>query len=77
MNTENIRRGDKVKVAQRIKDGEKSRIQNFEGETIKVVRKNSPTARITVRKIASGVGVEKSFLIHSPLIEDITITKKK
>lgn len=71
-----VRSGDTVKVTQRIKEGDKSRLQVFEGVVIRVDRKESHTARITVRKIASGVGVEKSFLIHSPLVEKIEITKR-
>lgn len=71
-----VRSGDTVKVTQKIKEGEKFRLQVFEGVVIRTDRKDSHTARITVRKIASGVGVEKSFLIHSPLIEKIEIVKR-
>lgn len=71
-----VRSGDTVKVTQKIKEGEKFRSQVFEGIVIRVDRKESHTARIVVRKIASGVGVEKSFLIHSPLVEKIEITKR-
>lgn len=71
-----VRSGDTVKVTQRIKEGDKSRLQIFEGVVIRTDRKDSHTARITVRKVASGVGVEKSFLIHSPLVEKIEITKR-
>ncbi len=71
-----VRSGDTVKVTQKIKEGEKFRSQVFEGVVIRADRKDSHTARITVRKIASGVGVEKSFLIHSPLVEKIEIVKR-
>ncbi len=71
-----IRSGDTVKVSQKIKEGEKFRLQIFEGVVISVTRKGSHTERITVRKIASGVGVEKSFLVHSPLVEKIEIVKR-
>lgn len=71
-----VRSGDTVKVAQKIKEGEKFRLQVFEGVVIRTDRKGSHTARITVRKVASGVGVEKSFLIHSPLVEKIEIVKR-
>ena len=71
-----VRSGDTVKVTQRIKEGDKSRLQVFEGVVIRTDRKDSHTARITVRKVTSGVGVEKSFLIHSPLVEKIEITKR-
>lgn len=68
--------GDTVKVHQRIKEGNKERIQIFEGVVIRTDRNNSNTARITVRKIASGVGVEKSFLVHSPLVSKIEIVRR-
>ena len=62
-----IKSGDTVRVHQKIKEGNKERIQIFEGVVIRTDRKKSHTSRITVRKIASGVGVEKSFLLHSPI----------
>ncbi|MBC7564640.1 50S ribosomal protein L19 [Candidatus Saccharibacteria bacterium] len=68
--------GDTVRVHQKIKEGAKERIQIFEGVVIRVDRASSHTARITVRKIASGVGVEKSFLLHSPLVEKVEITRR-
>jgi large subunit ribosomal protein L19 len=68
--------GDTVRVHQKIKEGTKERIQIFEGVVIRVDRAASHTARITVRKIASGVGVEKSFLLHSPLVEKVEITRR-
>ncbi len=71
-----VRSGDTVKVTQKIKEGEKFRLQTFEGVVIRVDRKESHTARIVVRKVTSGVGVEKSYLIHSPLVEKIEITKR-
>ena len=71
-----IKSGDTVRVHQKIKEGNKERIQIFEGVVIRTDRKKSHTSRITVRKIASGVGVEKSFLLHSPLIEKIEIVRR-
>ena len=71
-----VRSGDTVKVTQKIKEGNKFRLQTFEGVVIRVDRKDSHTARIVVRKVTSGVGVEKSYLIHSPLVEKIEITKR-
>lgn len=68
-----VRSGDTVRVTQKIKEGEKFRSQVFEGVVIRTDRKDSHTARITVRKVASGIGVEKSFLIHNPLVEKIEI----
>ena len=70
-----VRSGDTVKVTQKIKEGDKFRFQVFEGVVIRVDRKESHTARIVVRKIASGIGVE-SFLLHSPLVEKIEVVKR-
>lgn len=71
-----VRSGDTVRVHQKIKEGAKERIQIFEGVVIRTDNKESHTARITVRKVASGVGVEKSFLLHSPLVEKVEITRR-
>ena len=70
------RSGDTVRVYQKIKEGNKERIQMFEGVVIRTDNKGSHISRITVRKIASGVGVEKSFLLHSPLIEKVEIVRR-
>ena len=70
-----VRSGDTVKVHQRIKEGNKERIQIFEGLVIRTDRKDSLTSTITVRRIASG-GVEKSFLLHSPLVEKVEVVKR-
>jgi large subunit ribosomal protein L19 len=75
-NVVDARSGDTVRVHQKIKEGAKERIQVFEGVVIRTDRRNSHTSRITVRKVASGVGVEKSFLIHSPLVEKIEIVRR-
>lgn len=71
-----VRSGDTVRVYQKIQEGNKSRIQMFEGVVIRTDRKNSLTSRITVRRIASGVGVEKSYLLHSPLVERVEVAKR-
>ena len=71
-----VRSGDTVRVTQKIKEGNKFRLQTFEGVVIRVDRKDSHTERIVVRKVTSGVGVEKSYLVHSPLVEKIEITKR-
>lgn len=70
------RSGDSVKVHQKIIEGGKERVQIFEGLVIKANRKNSLTSSITVRRIASGVGVEKTYLVHSPSVLKIEITKR-
>lgn len=71
-----VRTGDTVRVSQKIREGNKERIQIFEGVVIRTDRKDSLTARFTVRKISSGVGVEKSFLIHSPLVDKVEIVRR-
>ncbi|MDR1970063.1 MAG: 50S ribosomal protein L19 [Candidatus Nomurabacteria bacterium] len=71
-----VRSGDTVRVYQKIKEGNKTRIQMFEGVVIRTDRKDSLDSRITVRKITSGVGVEKSYLLHSPLVEKIVVVKR-
>jgi large subunit ribosomal protein L19 len=65
-----------VKVHQKIREGNKERVQIFQGLVIRTDRKGSHTSRITVRRIASGVGVEKSFLLHSPLVLKVEVTKR-
>ena len=72
----NVKSGDMVKVHQKIRENGKERVQVFQGLVIRTDRKNSHTSRITVRRIASGVGVEKSFLLHSPLVLKVEITKR-
>jgi large subunit ribosomal protein L19 len=72
----NVRSGDTVRVHQKIREGNKERIQIFQGLVIRTDQKNSHTSRITVRRISSGVGVEKSFLLHSPLVVKVEVTKR-
>ena len=72
----NVRSGDTVRVHQKIKEGNKERIQVFEGLVIRTDRKNSQTSSITVRRIASGIGVEKTYLMHSPLVVKVEVTKR-
>src|ERR1700758_77047 len=71
-----VRAGDTVKVHQKIREGNKERIQIFQGLVIRTDQKGSHTSRITVRRIASGVGVEKSFMLHSPLVVKVEVTKR-
>ena len=71
-----VKSGDTVKVHQKIKEGNKERVQIFQGLVIRTDRKGSHTSRITVRRIASGIGVEKSFLLHSPLVLKVEVTKR-
>lgn len=71
-----VRSGDTVKVHQKIREGNKERVQIFQGLVIRTDNKGSHTSRITVRRIASGIGVEKSFLMHSPLVLKVEVTKR-
>lgn len=71
-----VKSGDTVRVHQKIREGSKERVQVFEGLVIRAKRTGSLTSSITVRRIASGVGVEKSFLLHSPLIEKVEVVKR-
>ncbi len=71
-----VKSGDTVRVHQKIREGNKERVQIFQGLVIRTDRKDSHTSRITVRRISSGVGVEKSFLLHSPLVLKIEVTKR-
>ncbi len=66
--------GDTVRVHVRIKEGNKERIQVFEGIIIKK-QGGGLNATFTVRRISYGVGVEKTFLIHSPLVEKVEVVR--
>lgn len=72
----NVKSGDTVKVHQKIKEGNKERVQIFEGLVIRTDRKGSHTSSVTVRRVASGIGVEKTYLIHSPLVVKVEVTKR-
>ncbi|QIK57320.1 50S ribosomal protein L19 [Erysipelothrix sp. HDW6A] len=70
-----FRSGTTVRVNVRIQEGGKTRIQAFEGVVIK--RTGSGIAEMfTVRKISSGVGVERTFPVHSPIIESVTVLRR-
>lgn len=71
-----FRAGDTIKVWQRIKEGEKSRLQAFEGMVIARKHGSEPGATVTLRKVSSGVGVERIFPLYSPTIEKIEIMSR-
>ena len=71
-----VKSGDTVAVHQRISEGSKQRVQVFEGLVIRVDRRQSLTYRITVRKISSGIAVERGFMMHAPNIEKVVILKR-
>ena len=66
--------GDTVRVHQRIKEGNRERIQVFEGIIIKK-QGGGVNATFTVRRVAYGVGVEKTFLVHSPMMEKVEVVR--
>ncbi|PIE57482.1 MAG: 50S ribosomal protein L19 [Desulfobulbus propionicus] len=70
-----FRPGDTVKVHIRIVEGSKERVQVFQGVVIKRKRGNM-NASFTVRKISHGVGVEKTFALHSPRLEKIEVVTR-
>ena len=70
-----FRPGDTVKVYSKVVEGGKERVQMFEG--VVTVRKGGGSAEtITVRRVAHGVGVERSFLLHSPRVDRIEVSKR-
>ncbi|MDH4222144.1 MAG: 50S ribosomal protein L19 [candidate division Zixibacteria bacterium] len=71
----NFSSGDTVKVHVRIKEGDKERIQVFEGVVLQK-RGKGISQTFTVRKISSGIGVERIFPLHSPFVSNIEVTKK-
>lgn len=66
--------GNTVRVHQRIKEGNRERIQVFEGIIIKK-QGGGVNATFTVRRVAYGVGVEKTFLVHSPMVEKVEVVR--
>ncbi len=71
-----VRPGATVAVHQKILEKGKVRIQIFEGIVLKSVRRGKLGASIIVRKVASGVGVERTFFLNSPLVEKVEIKKQ-
>lgn len=69
----NFRVGDTVKVHAKIREGAKERVQVFEGVVIRRNKGNHATATFTVRKVSFNIGVERVFLLHSPVIEKIEV----
>ena len=70
-----FRVGDTVKVSAKIKEGNRERIQIFEGNVIKR-QGGSNRDTFTVRKLSNGVGVEKTWPLHSPFVEDIQVVRR-
>lgn len=66
--------GDTVRASYRVVEGNRERVQVFEGVVIRV-REGGPSASFTVRRIARGVGVERTFLLHSPRLERVEVLR--
>tara|TARA_B110000003_G_scaffold159429_2_gene159588 strand:- start:3111 stop:3614 length:504 start_codon:yes stop_codon:yes gene_type:complete len=70
-----FRPGDTVVVSVKVKEGQRSRLQAFEG-VVMGVKKGGLNSSFIVRKISSGIGVERTFQTHSPMIDSITVKRK-
>ncbi|MEK7596701.1 MAG: 50S ribosomal protein L19 [Patescibacteria group bacterium] len=71
-----LRSGDNVRVWQKIKEGEKTRLQAFDGLILARKHGNEAGATFTVRKVIDGVGVERIFPLYSPVIDEIEIVRR-
>ena len=71
-----LRSGDTVRVWQKIKEGDKTRLQAFEGLILSRKHGDEPGATFTVRKVVDGVGVERIFPLYSPMIDEIESVRK-
>ena len=74
--TPDLQAGDIVKVYQKVKEQDKERIQVFEGVLLAKKHGKGVSGTITVRKISQGIGVERVFPLHSPLVEKIEVARK-
>ena len=68
--------GDTVRVNFRIREGDRERIQAFQGVVIRRQNGKGPAANFTVRRITAGIGIERVFPIYSPLIESLEVTRR-
>jgi large subunit ribosomal protein L19 len=67
--------GDRVRVSAKVVEGDRERIQVFEGDVIRV-RNAGPASTFTVRKISSGIGVERTFQRHSPRVDKVEVVRR-
>ncbi len=67
--------GDRVKVSAKVVEGDRERIQVFEGDVIRV-RNGGPASTFTVRKISAGIGVERTFPTHSPRVDKVEVVRR-
>ena len=75
-NRSDFKAGDTVIVAVKIKEGNKERIQNFQGTVLQRRNQGSNGETFTVRKVSNGIGIERIFPLLSPNIDDVKIVKK-
>ena len=68
--------GDTVKVNFRIREGDRERIQVFQGVVIRLQNGKGPAANFTVRRISGGIGIERIFPFYSPLVESVEVTRR-
>jgi large subunit ribosomal protein L19 len=67
--------GDRIRVSAKVVEGDRERIQVFEGDVIRV-RNAGPASTFTVRKISSGIGVERTFQRHSPRVDKVEVVRR-
>ena len=67
--------GDTVRVSAKVVEGDRERTQAFQGVVIRS-RKGGPSANVTVRRLSHGVGIERTFMLHSPRLEKIEVTRR-
>ena len=68
--------GDTERVKFRIREGDRERVQAFQGVVIRRQNGKGPSANFTVRRITAGIGIERIFPLHSPLIESLEVTRR-
>ena len=68
--------GDTIRVSFRVREGERERVQAFQGVVIKRRGGSSPGANFTVRRVTHNIGVERTFPIYSPLLESVEVTRR-
>ena len=71
-----MKAGDTVRVTTRVKEGDKTRLQTFEGLVIAKKHGREAGGTFTVRKVSAGIGVERIFPVHSPLIEKLEVVRR-
>ena len=72
----NFRSGDTISIGVKVIEGEKSRIQQFEGTVIAISSGKGTSKTFTVRKLSGGIGIERIFPLHSPIVDSIKVLKK-